>query len=596
MINYNNFTNEGFYYKGGGNIRPAIGDIIIVKDTYQYKVFHGKVGKIIQMYTLDVLVEFRYRFSTFQNEDGTCKWIPISDIENVDPEKIKKEIEFRKAMKINDPYNEEIWEMKLINENYIKLEVGDIIIVDDSFYPEIYRGKIGKIAYIEEKKYPPLYIPDVIVDFKFGMVMSEPILNWIPKGHNGLKWIPKNYIEQFDPMKIKKDKEFKEYLKINDPYNEEIWDMNEGFYKNYGKIIDFKKSKHSKGDIAYHLSKFSMMSDYIGKVKIIDILEDHIGEMWYEVENKKGKIRWIPESDLFPTLDEYENEIIKREKEKENDIIRREKEKKRKDKELKKWIEKRKIFDPYDEEDWTHESKINERKIAYKKELCSDLWNKDMELNEKISTKLLKLAKDFYKDIELDTEILDIHLTGSMVNYNYTAESDIDVHIEIDFADINDDVVLVKKAVDGQRFIWNMRHYITIRGHNVELYIIDKREEHISGGLYSLLNGEWIKKPKYAPPDVDTEDIDVKYDARATDIIKFEEVSRSDISATEAEEYYENARDLKSKIMKARKAGLTEDGEFSIENLVFKKLRKTGKFKKLLDTIGRLYDKIFSQE
>ena len=480
MIKYNNFINEGFYYEGGGNIRPERGDIVIVTSTEYPGIgslnpspisyeFLGKVGKIIQMFTLEALVQFPNIFSDKQGEalnldpTGRSKWILISNIEKVDPEEIKRQKEFVKA------------------------------------------------------------------------------------------------------------------IKVNDPYNEEIWDMNES-------------KQYDKGDTVYFTSQFTILAKHEGKNKVMDTLEDEDGTMWYHLKNEDGEeVKWINGEHVFSTYKEYDKEKkrLALEKKKGQNKANRRLER------IKKLKEEMKGIDPYEEEKW--EEDINERKIQYKKELCPDLWD-DMVLNERISTKLLKLAKDFFKDIELETEILDIHLTGSMVNYNYNAESDIDVHIEIDFADINDDVVLVKKAVDGQRFIWNMRHYITIRGHNVELYVIDKREEHISGGLYSLLNGEWIKKPKYAPPDVDTEDIDVKYDARVTDIMKFEEVSKSDISANEAEEYYENAKDLKSKIMKARKAGLSDKGEFSIENLVFKKLRRTGKFKKLLDTISRLYDKIFSQE
>lgn len=197
--------------------------------------------------------------------------------------------------------------------------------------------------------------------------------------------------------------------------------------------------------------------------------------------------------------------------------------------------------------------------------------------------------------MEFDTEILDIELVGSLANFNYNAESDIDVHIMIDFSDINDDIFLVKKAVDGQRFMWNLRHNIVIKEHDVELYIQDKNEEHISAGCYSLMNHKWIKFPSYSPPDVDTEDIEPKYDARVYDIDELNKLSESDLEPDDAELYYKKAKDLKTKIMKARKAGLTQDGEFSIENLVFKKLRKEGEFEKLINTITKLYDKIYSQ-
>jgi len=104
-----------------------------------------------------------------------------------------------------------------------------------------------------------------------------------------------------------------------------------------------------------------------------------------------------------------------------------------------------------------------------------------------------------------------------------------------------------------------------------------------------------LKKPVYNPPDVDTKDVNVKYDARVYDILKYEKLSKQDLTSEEAEEYYESAKDLKSKILKSRKEGLTEEGEFSIENLVFKKLRREGKIKKLIDVITTFYDGIYSQ-
>ena len=235
-----------------------------------------------------------------------------------------------------------------------------------------------------------------------------------------------------------------------------------------------------------------------------------------------------------------------------------------------------------------------ERKISYQKKLCSDLWT-DKVLDEKIENKLLKIARDFFEELKFGTEIIDIEFVGSLANFNYTSDSDIDVHIKIDFSDINDDIFLVKKAVDGQRFMWNLKHNIVIKGHDVELYVQDIKEEHISAGIYSLLNHKWIKFPTYSPPDVDTEDIDVKYDSRVYEIEELEKMSEANIDPVDAEKYYNRAKELKSKIMKSRKEGLSSEGEFSIENLVFKKLRKEGKIEKLIDAVTELYDKIYSQ-
>jgi hypothetical protein len=109
------------------------------------------------------------------------------------------------------------------------------------------------------------------------------------------------------------------------------------------------------------------------------------------------------------------------------------------------------------------------------------------------------------------------------------------------------------------------------------------------------MNHKWIKEPIYNKPNVDTKDVDDKYEARVFDIDQLIKISKSKLDSTEAENYYNKAKELKSKIMKSRKDGLSESGEFSIENLVFKKLRNSGKLEKLINIISNFYDKIYSQ-
>jgi predicted nucleotidyltransferase len=237
---------------------------------------------------------------------------------------------------------------------------------------------------------------------------------------------------------------------------------------------------------------------------------------------------------------------------------------------------------------------ITERKISYKKLLCPDIWENKVII-PRIEEKLLRIARDFYKELDVEAEIKDIILTGSITNFNYTKLSDLDVHIIIDFSEVDDNVELVKKAFDGQRFMWNIRHNIIIKEHDVELYVQDVNEENISSGSYSLMNHIWLKEPSYSQPNVDNKDVNSKYELRASDINEFEKLSKQNLDPYDSEQYYNKAKELKTKIMKSRKDGLSESGEFSIENLVFKKLRNEGKFKKLIDIIGILYDKIYSQ-
>ena len=239
--------------------------------------------------------------------------------------------------------------------------------------------------------------------------------------------------------------------------------------------------------------------------------------------------------------------------------------------------------------DW----RLNEDRF-YQNELNPIFWS-NKEFDASVREKLLQIAQEFYSSFKLEIPIDDIQLTGSLANYNWTPKSDLDVHILIDFSKINPDLALVKKAMDGQRFIWNLRHNIVIRGFDVELYLQDVREQHVASGLFSLSNNQWIKIPEYNPPQIDENDVDLKFLGLANDIKEIEARLLNSDPNVSPRELNEHAEKVKSKIMKMRKEGLAERGEFSVENLVFKKLRNEGYIEKLIDLISRSYEQIYNE-
>ena len=233
--------------------------------------------------------------------------------------------------------------------------------------------------------------------------------------------------------------------------------------------------------------------------------------------------------------------------------------------------------------------------LEYHDQLDPKFWDEDAHLDPKIRKKLLTIAKDFFDNVELDTEIIDIYFMGSMCNYNYTELSDLDTHIVIDYEDVGPKE-LVEKAVDGERFQWNTRHNISLRGHDVELYIQDINDKKPHAAIYSLINDEWVQKPKHDPPKLTEEDILPKYNAYVYDITELEKVVKSgENDPDELKKYYNRAKEIKKKISEARVLGIKEKGEFSIENLVFKKLRNEGFIGKLIEIKNALYDKMFVQ-
>jgi hypothetical protein len=144
--------------------------------------------------------------------------------------------------------------------------------------------------------------------------------------------------------------------------------------------------------------------------------------------------------------------------------------------------------------------------------------------------------------------------------------------------------------------MWNLRHKIVLRGYDVELYIQDIKEPHIASGLYSLLNNQWLRTPKYNPPDIDYNDVDKKYLGLVSEINEVENlINSSNFSEASEEELYQYALRIKKKILDMRKQGLAREGEFSVENLVFKKLRSDGYIEKIIEMISKAYINIYNE-
>ena len=224
-----------------------------------------------------------------------------------------------------------------------------------------------------------------------------------------------------------------------------------------------------------------------------------------------------------------------------------------------------------------------------KDELNPKLWD-NFELDEEVREKLLQIAQDFYNSTELEAEIKDIILTGSLANYNWSEKySDYDLHILIDFDDVDDNVELVKKFVDGAKKNWNDEHDIKIKGYEVEVYIQDIDEPHKSSGVFSLLKNKWKVRPEKVEfiPDEDAISEKAKSIMMAIDDIE-EQVDEDKYSA-----FKEKIDKVWKKIKKQRQSGLEEGGEYSVGNLVFKLLRRNSYVSKIMELKRYAYDKQF---
>ena len=187
-------------------------------------------------------------------------------------------------------------------------------------------------------------------------------------------------------------------------------------------------------------------------------------------------------------------------------------------------------------------------------ELNKDFWNQeDDRLDPEIRQKLIAIANDFWNSLEVgDAEYDDITFTGSLAAHNYSKFSDVDLHILVDFSDVDDKTDLVREYFNAMKSIWNRLHDILIKGYEVEIYVQDVNDPHEAQGLYSISNDEWIKKPVLDKQDFDKDNVKKKAAGLMDQIDRLQPLI-DDGKYEEAEKY---ADKLKEKIRKMRKTGL----------------------------------------
>jgi len=215
-------------------------------------------------------------------------------------------------------------------------------------------------------------------------------------------------------------------------------------------------------------------------------------------------------------------------------------------------------------------------------------------MRDEIKKRLLEVSNDFIESLGFEFFIHDVVLTGSLANYNWSQYSDVDLHILIDFDELDKDSKkdsialhsIMKEFFDAKKNVWNEKHEIKIKGYDVEIYVQDVNEEHISSGVYSILHNKWVLEPKKDKPNIDDRKILEKGEEFGKKIDHLIQ-NPKDITIDQLE-------DLRKKIKEFRQSGLESGGEYSYENLTFKLLRRNGYIQKLLRLKTQLTDKKLS--
>tara|TARA_R110002074_G_scaffold173320_2_gene336064 strand:+ start:1516 stop:2454 length:939 start_codon:yes stop_codon:yes gene_type:complete len=223
--------------------------------------------------------------------------------------------------------------------------------------------------------------------------------------------------------------------------------------------------------------------------------------------------------------------------------------------------------------------------------LQSKLWSNKV-LDSTVSNKLFEIATEFFASLKVGASLEDVTFTGSLANYNWTKYSDIDLHLLVDFSEVDANTELVKEFFNAKTALWNKTHSVFVRGHEVELYVQDISEDHHSTGVYSIENNDWIAEPVRIQPKVNTDMVKRKIKSFIDMIDRVEDV----YDDKDYEKAHAEASKLARKIKKFRQSGLEDEGEYSNENLAFKYLRNKGHIKTLYDTRNKSYDKMMSIE
>jgi predicted nucleotidyltransferase len=204
------------------------------------------------------------------------------------------------------------------------------------------------------------------------------------------------------------------------------------------------------------------------------------------------------------------------------------------------------------------------------------VWESEERLKPEVRKALLMNAKRFIEFCDADAlTFANIILTGSMANYNYNENSDLDVHIILDFDQISENKEFVGDFFKLKKALWADKLPVQIKGHDVEMYFQDTAEPHHSSGTYSLVKDDWIRRPTKKIINIDSADVQLK-SADLMNAIEDLEDNRSE------KNFLMKHEALKAKIKKLRQSGLDRSGEFSTENLAFKILRNTGYLEKLV--------------
>lgn len=379
-------------------------------------------------------------------------------------------------------------------------------------------------------------------------------------------------------------------------------------FKKNGGHYDMDDCENHLKSIEKSLSKIMEGNKKEKYVLFADTMTCHNSDFMMDLEeqvakrNVKRALEYLDES-LVDDYKEYSYEDIKNNKkgdiefEKDGYIFVRYKDRdhdflvyKKKSKNLNEEIEEK--INPED---------VSLKSFAIKKNLNPKFW-KNGHLDSRVRMKLLDIADEFIKYIGIDwVEPKDIVMTGSLANYNWHSKySDIDLHILMDYSEIDENETLVDNYLYSQKELWNRDHEgIKIFGYPVECFVENsKSEDGVESGVYSLEKDEWVEEPKrehLSTFKVNKAEIRRKIAAYINAIDELEFLYNEADDEYKERNAYKKACALWKNIKREREKGFeNSDNEMNPGNIIFKALRRRDAIERVTKIKTKLYDRLRS--
>lgn len=225
--------------------------------------------------------------------------------------------------------------------------------------------------------------------------------------------------------------------------------------------------------------------------------------------------------------------------------------------------------------------------------LNSKLFTKEAILKETVRKKMLEIVNTFLDDLkeqQIDIKVKDILLIGSNASYNYTKDSDIDLHILVDTKATKYSQEVAEALYSAYRSLFNKTLDIQIYDIPLEIFVETEDTARVSNGVYSVKKDKWVKKPTQEEiPEYDEAALDKLVTEWETKYLKLVDK----IKADKLEDETQVIKLLEAIYDKLRKTGIAKS-EYAIENLAFKELRNRGYLDELKNYKNELTSKRLS--